>query len=443
MARLHIVPFSTVDKWYVSYYLNPYRVKSSYTMVNLSNVISPIKIKVKKNDYQGGTPVVSKISFSDGKIHIRAESKTGMDLYKLFKNNLLVSKINFHQGALAISKESELVCSTHYQPYEIDFNKVNGEFLTLAIRSNAFKDHLQYLRADGIKNEATYEFIGKLQIPLPLLAEQNRMVAACNAKIALAEQQEIQAKQLEQGIDLYLFDVLGINQLEENQAKRFRTISFVDVDRWSVDSLGATLKVEEKFKGNFPLVKFRSMILSYQYGLSAKSSASIIGVPMLRMNNIKNSVLDFSSLKYIDIDQKTFIKSKLNKGDLLFNRTNSKELVGKTALFELDENFTFASYLIRVVINPSKANSEFVNFLFNSPILQYQKNLVSRQITGQANINAQEMQEFLFPLPPLAKQQEIAQHIANLKSQIKHLKIQAEQNRAGAIKAFEQAIFNH
>lgn len=133
----------------------------------------------------------------------------------------------------------------------------------------------------------------------------------------------------------------------------------------------------------------------------------------------------------------------MNKGDLLFNRTNSKELVGKTALFELDENFTFASYLIRVVINPSKANSEFVNFLFNSPILQYQKNLVSRQITGQANINAQEMQEFLFPLPPLAKQQEIAQHIANLKSQIKHLKIQAEQNRAGAIKAFEQAIFNH
>lgn len=302
---------------------------------------------------------------------------------------------------------------------------------------------MQYLRADGIKNEATYEFIGKLQIPLPLLAEQNRMVAAYNAKIALAEQQEIQAKQLEQGIDLYLFDVLGINQLEENQAKRFRTISFADVDRWSVDSLGATLKVEEKFKGNFPLVKFRSMILSYQYGLSAKSSASIIGVPMLRMNNIKNSVLDFSSLKYIDIDQKTFIKSKLNKGDLLFNRTNSKELVGKTALFELDENFTFASYLIRVVINPSKANSEFVNFLFNSPILQYQKNLVSRQITGQANINAQEMQEFLFPLPPLAKQQEIAQHIANLKTQIKTLKSQAERNRAEAIQAFEQAIFNH
>ncbi|NJO90648.1 MAG: hypothetical protein HC831_18075 [Chloroflexia bacterium] len=151
-------------------------------------------------------------------------------------------------------------------------------------------------------------------------------------------------------------------------------------------------------KGDFLLIKLKELIISYQYGLSEKSSKERIGPPMLRMNNINNSELTVEDLKYIDIDDDTLIKYKLNKGDLLFNRTNSKELVGKTALFNESADYSFASYLIRVVINEEKADNRYINFLFNSSILQYQKDLVSRQITGQANINAQEMQDFFVSL---------------------------------------------
>ena len=79
--------------------------------------------------------------------------------------------------------------------------------------------------------------------------------------------------------------------------------------------------------------------------------------------------------------------------------------------------------------------------MFNSSILQFQKDLISRQITGQANINAQEMQEFLFPLPDYDMQNEIANHIDELKNQIKDLRKKANANREKALRNFEQEIF--
>ena len=210
---LTFIPFAKFDKWYVSYYINPHRINSKYKLENLSNLITPIKEKIKKNDYKGDFKVISKISFADGKIHLRNENQTGMDLFKLNLNDLLVSKINFHQGAVAINNISDLVCSTHYQPYKVNNAKINSDYLILVIRSNGFKNFLSFLRADGIKNEATSEFIGSLQIPLPTLVEQNRLVDNYNAKLFLAKQQEEQAKTLEIEIERYLFEALGVEKM--------------------------------------------------------------------------------------------------------------------------------------------------------------------------------------------------------------------------------------
>lgn len=439
---LNFIPFAEFDKWYVSYYTNPYSIKSKYKLEYLSNLIFPIKEKIKKNDYKGDLPVIAKISFADGKIHLRKENQTGMDLYKLGLNDLLVSKINFHQGAVAINKISDLVCSTHYQPYKIDDSKINPKYLVLVIRSNGFKDFLSFLRADGIKNEATYDFIGGLQIPLPSIEEQNRIVLDYDKKTQMAEQQEQQSKLLVKKIEKYLFDELGLEIDTESTKKTFglKLIQFKNIERWAVDYLSKFSKMSFLFKGKYQPVKFKEIILGYQYGLSEKAEKENIGIPMLRMNNIFNSELELNNLKYIKKDS-SLKKYILNKGDLLFNRTNSKELVGKTAIFDSNDEFTFASYLIRVVIDPNLANNNFINSLFNSTILQIQKDMVSRQITGQANINAQEMKEFLFPLPPLQKQKKISEHISSMKMKIKKLNSLSVENKQEAIKEFEEEIF--
>jgi len=441
-SYLKFITYSGLDKWYVSYYLNPYVIKSQYPLIKLKELIEPLQIRIKKNDYDGELPVVSKISFKDGKIHLRDENKTGMDLYEIPVNQLLVSKINFHQGAVSINKSTKLVCSTHYQPYRIDYNKINGQYLVYVLRSKVFLNFLQYLRADGIKNEATYEFIGQLIIPLPSLEEQNRIVETYNKRMQLAEQQEQQANQIEQDIENYLFVVLGIKKLEEKENKKgLRFVQFNHVERWAVDFLNKVANISKVLKGKYEIIKLKEFIISYQYGLSEKASKEKIGTPMLRMNNIFNSEIVVDNLKYINIDESIKNKYRLNKGDLLFNRTNSKELVGKTAIFNKDGEYTFASYLIRVVIDSTKANLNYINYLFNSTLLKYQKDMISRQITGQANINAQEMQDFLFPLPPLKIQNEIANTINKMKVKMKTLQQQAEKNRKLAIEEFEKEIF--
>jgi len=258
----------------------------------------------------------------------------------------------------------------------------------------------------------------------------------------LAEKQEREANQIEKNIENYLLDTLGIKKLDKKESKKgLQFVRFNIIERWAVDFLNKEALISALLKGKYKIIKLREFINLYQYGLSEKSSKEIVGIPMLRMNNINNSRLSIEKLKYISISEDEEEKYRLNKGDLLFNRTNSKELVGKTAVFNENEDYTFASYLIRVVVDKEKANVNYINYLFNSPLLQYQKDMVSRQITGQANINAQEMQEFLFPLPPLHIQNEIANNIDNMNGKINTLRLQAKENRELAIEEFEKEIF--
>ena len=131
----------------------------------------------------------------------------------------------------------------------------------------------------------------------------------------------------------------------------------------------------------------------------------------LRMNNITYSgSMDFTSLKYINVDTKDFAKYAVCKGDLLFNRTNSKELVGKTAVFKEDTPMIIAGYIIRVRVN-ERANSEYISAFLNS---QYGKNLLldmCKAIVGQANINAQELQNIKISMPPLDLQTQFSDFV--------------------------------
>lgn len=442
-GRFKFVPFSSFDKWYVSYYINPYEIKSPHKIVLLKELIHPKKERIKLQDYKGNLRVVKKISFKDGVIHLRKENETKMDLYTLNTDDLLVSKINFHQGAIAINRYQKIVCTTHYQPYSINRQFVIDEYLVLYLRSRTFQNYISFIRAEGIKNEATYEFIGSLPVPLPSIDAQEKILATYCKAICKAEEQEQQAKRKEEEINPYLFDCLEVNLEKTERATGISFIKHSLIDRWAADYLFNLNSIKGITKGKYPVLKVRNFLLSYQYGLSTKATEEPIGIPMLRMNNINNGELDIEDLKYIKIDNEKKQKVFLNKGDLLFNRTNSKELVGKTAVFELDDEYTFASYLIRLKLDDEKVNTHYINYLFNSPIGRIQIDMVSRQVLGQANVNAQELQDFVFPIPEMTVQNEIANEIEKVKKAIQNLREKAEQNRQAALTYLEKAIFKN
>jgi type I restriction enzyme S subunit len=158
-----------------------------------------------------------------------------------------------------------------------------------------------------------------------------------------------------------------------------------------------------------------------QYGSSAKTNEDSTGVPVLRMGNIQEGKFDFDKLKYLPKSHDEFPELLLAKGDLLFNRTNSAELVGKTAVFkDTPQPCSFASYLIRVRFG-SDCIPDYVSYFINSVFGRaWIADVVSQQV-GQANVNGTKLQALAIPLPPLAEQTRIVAEVERRLSVVEEL----------------------
>ena len=143
-----------------------------------------------------------------------------------------------------------------------------------------------------------------------------------------------------------------------------------------------------------------------EYGTSAKSAVSG-EVPVLRMGNIQNGGLDWSDLVYSS-DPAEIERYELHDGDVLFNRTNSPELVGKTALYRGGRSAIFAGYLIRLNHLPNTVDGRYLCYFLNSPVARQYGNTVKTDGVNQSNINGQKLQNFPLPYCSLAEQSRIA-----------------------------------
>jgi len=129
------------------------------------------------------------------------------------------------------------------------------------------------------------------------------------------------------------------------------------------------------------------------------------------MNNITDSGhLNIADLKYIDMPDSELEKYIVRKGDVLFNRTNSKELVGKTCVFDLDEPMIIAGYIIRIRLN-GKATPIYLSAFLNSDYGKQTLRAMCKAIIGQANINAQELQDIEMLIPPIELQHQFTDFV--------------------------------
>ena len=162
--------------------------------------------------------------------------------------------------------------------------------------------------------------------------------------------------------------------------------------------------------GGWAWCKIGEICSEFQYGTAKKSTQSGL-VPVLRMGNLNNGEIDYTDLVYTS-DQDDIEQYALHPGDLLFNRTNSSEKVGKVAIFRASKPCVFAGYLVR--FRPIFCDSDYVNYLMNS---RYQWGFcqsVKCDAVNQSNISASKFAQFLVPLPPLAEQKRIVTRIEEL-----------------------------
>jgi type I restriction enzyme S subunit len=238
-------------------------------------------------------------------------------------------------------------------------------------------------KTTGIINLQLPRYINKLEIPLPSLKTQQHIAQILDDAAAFRDK----TAQLLKEYDLLAQSIF-------------------------LDMFGDPFNNQK----NFEKGTVRDLVLEAKYGTSTKASEEG-EFCYLRMNNITYSgYMDYEKLKYVDIPKKDLSKYIVRKGDLLFNRTNSKELVGKTAVFDSDTKMIAAGYLIRVRMN-EKGNPYFIWGYLNSKHGKLILNSMCKSIVGMANINAQELQNIKILLPPIQLQNEFAVKIALIKKQ--------------------------
>ena len=155
-----------------------------------------------------------------------------------------------------------------------------------------------------------------------------------------------------------------------------------------------------------PLGKFCTLT---QYGTSTKANDRSEGVPVLRMGNVTyHGDLDCTNLKCVVLTQSEVEKYALRVGDILFNRTNSKELVGKTGIWDGRFKAVAASYFIRLRLDETCISPIYLWAFMNSAAIKHRLFAVARGAIGQANINAKEVKSLPLPVPPLSLQRQYA-----------------------------------
>jgi type I restriction enzyme S subunit len=236
----------------------------------------------------------------------------------------------------------------------------------------------------GIRN-LKFDDYKNIEIPLPPVNEQKRIVSILDETFAAIAKAKANAEQnLKNAKELFESYLQGVF---ENK-------------KWEKKMLG-------------------EVCWGVEYGTSTKSKSKG-KYPVLGMRNIQDGRLSWDSLAFTD-DENEFEKYQLKYNDVLFNRTNSAELVGKTAIYKGKLEAIFAGYLIRINRKDDLLDADYLNYYLNSKNVRQYGFSVMISSVNQANINGSKLKEYPIPIPSLKEQQSIVKKLDALSTETKKL----------------------
>ena len=265
------------------------------------------------------------------------------------------------------------ICSGDITVIEAIPGKIEPELLPFVIQNDQLFDFAVEKSAGSLSPRVKWEHLKNYTFNLPELAEQKKLADLLWAMDA--------AKQAYQRL---------LQKTDELVKSRF-------------SEMFGRMPRNEK---HWTVVTIRDVVTEVRYG-SSRPAVENGQYPYLRMNNITYSgELDLSEIKRIDVPDNELSKCTVRRGDVLFNRTNSKELVGKTCVYNRDEMMVLAGFVIRVRLDHEKMLPEFLSAFLNTDFSKQMLLNMCKTAIGQANINAQELQNISVFLPPLQLQKD-------------------------------------
>ncbi len=266
------------------------------------------------------------------------------------------------------------------------------------------KDNFVKKGKGGAQPNISQEIIKTYKIPLAPLSEQHRIVSRIESLFAKLDEAKEKAQAVVDGFELRKSAILHKGFTGELTAK-WREKHGVGMESWkqlSIDSICHSLK----------------------YGTAKKSEKSG-SVVVIRMGNLQQGEIDWSDLVYSS-DKEDIEKYHLEDGDVLFNRTNSAALVGKTSIYRGEYPAIYAGYLIKLEYDHDVVIGDFLNYALNTNKAKVYCNSVKTDGVNQSNINAKKIGAFVVPVPMIDEQREIVVLLQKLITLEKQAKKSAE-----------------
>lgn len=290
---------------------------------------------------------------------------------------------------------------------------INNEYLFYQL-SNNFKVFQSTTIGTSVPHVAGKIF-ENLNIPTPKKKEQKKIaliLSSVDKSIEKTDEVIEETKELKKG----LMQELLTKGIEHGEFKEVR--------------VGAKrIEIPKSWK----ISTVNELTSKVQYGISDKMYLEG-QYPIFRMNNFYRGYMIDEPMKYIDLEDSEFEKYKVEKGDILFNRTNSVDLVGKNGIFTLDGDYVFASYLIRLRTN-DKCDSYYLNYYLNSYNASSILDSIATRGASQANINAKNLKSVDVPLPSLEEQKKVASILSSVDA-----KIEKEEKYKGKLEQLKKGL---
>lgn len=440
---LKFISLNQIDYWDVKRYLNDNILfNNSY---RLSDILELQKELVSKDDVRKNKwRIISKINFS-GELFLREMSEIDTykgTLYKVSDNNIIYSKINVRHGCIYYhqKEQTSFVVSNEYPIFKFDDTKVNGDYLKLVLRSESFKKLLDTKTSGISKSRVKIDEFLNIQIPLPPLEKQNELLEKFNKNILLAQKQENEAIQLEESIEIFFNQELGIKFNTKNNEKNNKLLQVIDyfnIEKWGVDKLKSNNQIiyTKKFLQN----NISSICMVSSGGTPNRSNKEYYTgqIPWIKTGEVVNDIIMDTEEKITEEAINNSSAKIYPKDSLIIAMYGQGLTRGRTAKLGIDASTNQACAVL------SNINNEIIDtdYLWYYLMNEYHRLRELASGNNQPNLNAEMIKNYKVIIPPFEIQEKIVLEIKRIKDEVKILKEKAKLNRQNAIKEFEKEIF--
>ena len=364
------------------------------------------------------------------------------DKYILNDGDILFARSGATVGKTYLHKTKPYMC--FYAGYLIRFvvntSLILPEYLFTYTQLPIYKKWIAAIQRPSAQPNINAEEYQSLEIPLPNLDIQHYICNIIKNGYLTKQKKEAEAQKLLDSIDGYILSKLGITMPKSdlNLKERIFFCNFKQATGGRLDpKFNNQWQKLKSLQCNYPKVTLADVVFnSGQYG------ANETAIDYKKGDTRYIRITDIDDLGCLKENNKVTCKNIeqnyiLHKNDLLFARSGS---VGKCYIHKrISEPAIFAGYLIRFIINAAIINPDYLFYYCNCSLYKYWVDTIQRPAV-QANINSEEFRQIIIPLPPLAKQQEIADHITALRHQAAQLQQEGKEALEKAKKEVEQMI---